>query len=146
MDTTCAMSFRVLTEFAAVSTNWLTNDAAIPCVQSGQHDETARNAPAGTVNLLAIAFSGSNPLLSTILARKGLRNRTASNVQPARMPGHRLARRCPAGLKASTTTRTITTRRMGAASYRLREGVALRSRWPLAGVCVQVRRQEAVKS
>lgn len=68
-----------------------------------------------TVNLLAYAFEGSNPSLSTIFARKGLHNPTNHSPRqatgrniPERIPGHRFRGRCPAREKATTThSRTI---------------------------------------
>src|ERR1017187_7383267 len=73
-----------------------------------------------TVNLLAYAFGGSNPPLSTIFARKGLCNPTAKHLPhdhraniPARIPGRCLTGRCPAGLKATATAATITTGKHG---------------------------------
>ena len=55
-----------------------------------------------TVNLLAYAFDGSNPSLSTTHARKGLRSPAVYALEharraniPARIPGRRLAGRCP---------------------------------------------------
>jgi hypothetical protein len=86
-----------------------------------------------TDNTHKIKSFGAGASKASAVSKRAMSNPLAGQIYPPVYPDTVWRGGVRLGVKASTTTRTITADSMGAALNRLREGVALRSRCPLVG-------------